>query len=57
MKVTIDDNFLISIEDMEPEELEAFISMVRGAGLEERRIFHPVLKQLTETPFDQLEWK
>lgn len=57
MKVKINKLFHISIEDMEPHETMAFIKMVRGAALEERRIFYGVLKDLENTPIDKLEWR
>ena len=55
MRVTIDENLRISIRDIEGDELMFLISMINGACLEERRIFHGVLKELMETPFDKLE--
>ena len=55
MKVTIDSRWHISIEDMDKEETGAFINMVKGAGLEERRIFNGVLTTLTQTPVDEIE--
>ncbi len=55
MKVTIDSRWHISIEDMDMEETGAFINMVKGAGLEERRIFNGVLTTLTQTPVDEIE--
>ena len=55
MKVTIDSRWHISIEDMDMEETGAFMNMVKGAGLEERRIFNGVLTTLTQTPVDEIE--
>jgi len=55
MKVTINKHFCINIEEMDMKETEAFINMVKGAGLEERRIFNGVLAALTQTPVDKLE--
>lgn len=55
MKVTIDAHWHISIEDMDMEETGAFINMIKGAGLEERRIFNGVLTTLTQTPADEIE--
>lgn len=55
MKVTIDSRWHISIEDMDMEETGAFINMVKGAGLEERRIFNGVLTTLTQTPVEEIE--
>lgn len=40
---------------MDVEETEAFINMIKGAGLEERRIFNGVLTTLTQTPVDEIE--
>lgn len=55
MKVTIDAHWHISIEDMDMKETGAFINMVKGAGLEERRIFNGVLTTLTQTPINEIE--
>ena len=55
MKVTINKHFCINIEDMDVEETGALIEMIKGAGLEERRIFNGVLTALTQTPVDELE--
>lgn len=55
MKVTLSDHLHINIEGLQGPEIHALIAMIRGASLEERRIFHPVLVALTETPLDQLE--
>lgn len=55
MKVTINKHLCISIEDMDPKETMAFINMVMGAGLEERRIFNGVLTTLTQTPMEEIE--
>lgn len=55
MKVTINKQWQVSIEDMDVEETEAFINMIKGAGLEERRIFNGVLTTLTQTPVDEIE--
>lgn len=55
MKVTIDAHWHISIEDMDMNEKGALINMIKGAGLEERRIFNGVLTTLTQTPVDEIE--
>lgn len=55
MKVTINKHFCINIEEMDMKETEAFINMVKGAGLEERRIFNGVLTTLTTTPVNEIE--
>lgn len=55
MKVTINKHFCINIEDMDMKETGALIEMIKGAGLEERRIFNGVLTTLTTTPVDEIE--
>lgn len=56
MKVTLSKQLNINIEDIQDPEMHALIAMIRGASLEERRIFHPVLVALPDTdPIDQLE--
>ena len=55
MKVTLGKGLHVSIEDMQPCEWQALINMIRGAGLEERRIVHGVLTALPVTPSDKLE--
>ena len=55
MKVTINKHFCISIEDMDMNETGALINMIKGAGLEERRIFNGVLTTLTQIPIDEIE--
>ena len=57
MKVTLSPDLRINIEDMDGDEMRALIDMIQGASLEHRRIFYPVLKTLTKTPFDKLERK
>lgn len=57
MKVTINKQLQVSIEDMDGDEMMALIDMIQGASLEHRRIFYPVLKTLTKTPLDKLERK
>ena len=52
MKVTIDDNFLISIEDMDLQEVEAFISMVRGGGLEAMLLLQKAEKRKAKNESD-----
>lgn len=54
MKVTIDEHLRVSIEDMDSKETMALIEMIKGAGLEERRIFNGVLTELTKTPWDKV---
>lgn len=57
MKVTINKQLQVSIEDMDGDEVLALIEMIRGAGIIERRIFNGVLTTLTQTPIDKLERK
>lgn len=57
MKVTLTKDLRINIEDMDGDEIRTLIGMIQGASLEHRRIFYPVLKALTKTPFDKLERK
>ena len=57
MKVTLSPDLRINIEDMDGDEMMAFIDMIQGASLEHRRIFYPVLKALAKTPLDKLERK
>lgn len=57
MKVTINKQLQVSIEDMDGDEVQALIEMVRGAGIIERRIFSRVLIDLTRKPADKLERK
>lgn len=55
MKVTINKQLQVSIEDMDGDEVQALIEMIRGAGIIERRIFNGVLTTLTQTPIDEIE--
>ena len=55
MKVTINKHFCVNIEDMDMNETGALINMIKGAGLEERRIFNGVLTTLTQTLVDEIE--
>lgn len=57
MKVTINKQLQVSIEDMDGDEVQALIEMIRGAGIIERRIFSRVLIDLTRKPADKLERK
>ena len=57
MKVTINKQLQVSIEDMDGDEVLALIEMIRGAGIIERRIFSQVLIELTRKPADRLERK
>lgn len=57
MKVTINKQLQVSIEDMDGDEVQALIEMIRGAGIIERRIFSRVLIDLTRKSADKLERK
>lgn len=57
MKVTINKQLQVSLEDMDGDEVLALIEMIRGAGIIERRIFSRVLIELTRKPADYLERK
>lgn len=48
MKVTINSWIEFTISGIGPDEIETLISMIRGAGLEERRQWFPVLETLTK---------
>lgn len=54
MYIDIDSRFRVSLMDMNADETKALIKVIEGAGLVERRIFHNVYRQLTETPVDRL---
>lgn len=54
MYIDIDSRLRVNLMDMNDDEMQALITMIRGAGLHERRIFHRVLQQLTVTPVDEL---
>lgn len=55
MKITIKDGMEFTISGIGPDEIKALISMIRGANLEERRLWFPVYETLIKTPFDKLE--
>lgn len=55
MNLTINSKMEFTISGIGPDEIKALVSMIRGAGLEERRQWFPVLEVLTKTPFDQLK--
>ena len=55
MNLTIKSGMKITISDISPDEGKALISMIRGAGLEERRKWFPILEALTKNPLDQLK--
>lgn len=57
MKVTINKHWQVSIEDMDGDEVQALVEMIRGAGIIERRIFSRVLIDITQKPAYKLERK
>lgn len=48
MYIDVDSCGLVSLMQMNMEETEALATVIRGAGLSERRIFNNVLRQLEE---------
>ena len=55
MNLTINSKMEFTISGIGPDEIKALVSMIRGAGLEERRQWFPILEVLTKTSFDQLK--
>lgn len=54
MRVTLDRKLRVNIEGLEGDDLVSFMKMVRGASLQERRVWFPVLRELDKKPFDEL---
>lgn len=54
MRVTIDRKLRVYIEGIEGDDLVSFMNMVRGASLEDRRVWLPVLRELDRRPVDKL---
>lgn len=54
MKVTINRGFLFNIEGMTAEEGLAMADMIAGTGLQEKRIFAPIVKALRNTAIDKI---
>ncbi len=52
MYVDIDKRFRASLMEMNAFEVKAFIHMIRGASLEDRRTFNGVLRQLLDSYAD-----
>lgn len=48
MYVDIDSKRRVHLMDMDAHEVEHLISMIRGAGLTDRRVFNKVLRELTD---------
>ena len=55
MNLTINSKMEVTISGISPAERISLISMIRGAGLEERRQWFPILEVLTKTSFDQIK--
>ena len=55
MNLTINSKMEFTVSGIGPDEVKALVSMIRGAGLEERRKWFPILETLTKTPFDKLK--
>lgn len=55
MKITIKKGFVFTISEIGSDEIMALVGMIRGASLEERRLWFSVYEALTKTPFDKLE--
>lgn len=54
MRVTLDRLLRVNIEGIEGDALVSFMKMVRGASLQERRIWFPVLREMNDKPFDEI---
>lgn len=54
MKVEITKDFEVRLVGMDFEQACHLASMIQGANLEERRLFHDVLRQLQEEGIDRL---
>lgn len=54
MRVTLDRKLRVNIEGIEGDDLVSFMNMVRGAALQERRVWFPVLRELDKKPIDKL---
>ena len=53
MRVTLDRKLRVNIEGIEGDDLVSFMKMVRGASLQERRVWFPVLRELDKKPIDK----
>ena len=53
MYIEIDSRLKVNLMDMDFEEAVCLAEMIRGAGLQERRAFNHILRQL-EQPIDKL---
>ena len=54
MRVTLDRKLRVNIEGIEGDDLVSFMKMVRGASLQERRVWFPVLRELDKKQLDKL---
>ena len=54
MRVTLNDVSDINIEGIKGDEIQSFIDMVKGTALQERRVWFPVMRELTDKLFDEL---
>jgi hypothetical protein len=54
MKVTLSGNLAVNIEGLQGHEILSLINMIKGASLEERRLFFSIVNILEKTPFDKL---
>ena len=54
MRVTLNDVSNINIEGIKDDEIQSFIDMVKGTALQERRVWLPVMRELTDKSFDEL---
>ena len=54
MRVTLNDVSNINIEGIKDDEIQSFIDMVKGTALQERRVWFPVMRELTDKPFDEI---
>ena len=54
MRVTLNDVSNINIEGIKDGEIQSFIDMVKGTALQERRVWFPVMRELTDKPFNEI---
>lgn len=56
MKVTLSESLNVNIEGIDGGECTAFLAMVRGTGIEERRVWMPVIRYLEKTPWNEIPY-
>lgn len=56
MKVTLSESLNVNIERIDGDELVSFLTMVRGAAIEERRVWMPVIRYLEKTPWNEIPY-